>query len=92
MSSLALQIEPRAQQVLCTADELVVSLADGRTLTVPLAWFPRLAGASAQDLAEVELLGDGEGIHWPALDEDLSVRGLLAGTPSLEVQRKLRSV
>lgn len=84
MGSLALQIEPRAEHVRCTDDELIVELADGRVLSVPLAWFPRLAVASAQARAVFELLGGGQGIHWPELDEDISILGLLAGNPSLE--------
>jgi hypothetical protein len=84
MSSLALQIEPRAAYVHCTDDELVVGLADGRTLSAPLAWFPRLAAARPGDRAVFELLGGGQGIHWPKLDEDISVLGLLAGNPSFE--------
>ena len=84
MSSLALQFEPRAADVQCTDDELVVVLTDGRTLSVPLAWFPRLVNASVQQRAQIELLGDGSGIHWPAIDEDISVLGLLAGNPSVE--------
>lgn len=84
MSSLALEFEPRAEHVECTDDELVVVLTDGRTLSVPLAWFPRLVSASAQQRAQHELLGDGSGIHWPAIDEDISVLGLLAGTPSVD--------
>jgi len=84
MSSLVFQIEPRAEQVHCTDDELVVRLADARTLAVPLVWFPRLASALPQVRAEFELLGDGQGIHWPALDEDISVLGLLAGKTSFE--------
>lgn len=84
MSSLVFQIEPRAEHVYCTDDELVVRLADGRTLTVPLIWFPRLASALPQARTEFELLGDGQGIHWSALDEDISVLGLLAGNPSFE--------
>jgi hypothetical protein len=70
--------------VRCTDDELVVSLNDGRILSVPLAWFPRLARASSEQLAEFELLGEGEGIHWPAIDEDISIAGLLEGRPSAE--------
>jgi hypothetical protein len=84
MSSLALQVEPRAEHVRCTDDELIVVLTDGRTLSVPLAWFPRLVNASAQQRAQHELLGDGSGIHWPAVDEDISVLGLLAGYPAVE--------
>lgn len=84
MNSLALRIEPLAEQVHCTEHELVVMLADGRSISVPLAWFPRLAAASAEDRQRYELLGAGQGIHWPALDEDISVAGLLAGNSSVE--------
>lgn len=70
--------------VVCSDDELRVSLTDGRWLSVPLAWFPRLAHASATERANYELLGDGEGIHWPSVDEDVSVAGLMAGQPSVE--------
>ena len=86
MSSLAFQVEPRAEHVRCTDDELIVMLSDGRTLSVPLAWFPRLAAASTQQRAQHELLGDGSGIHWAAIDEDISVLGLLAGNPSVETE------
>ena len=58
----------------------VVELVDGRTITAPLVWFPRLSQATEEQLANWELLGNGEGIHWPDVDEDLSVAGLLAGT------------
>jgi len=64
---------------------LVVALRDGRTISVPLAWFPRLVHADSESLANYELLGDGEGIHWSSLDEDISVAGLLAGRPSVEL-------
>ena len=87
MSSLVIPIEPRAEQVRCTDDELVVDLTDGRTLAVPLAWFPRLAEASATQRHQYELVGDGRGIHWPLLDEDISVLGLLAGHASREIVR-----
>jgi len=60
---------------------LTVDLADGRRISAPLAWFPRLLRASPEQRADWELLGDGEGIHWPSADEDLSVNGLLRGTP-----------
>lgn len=59
---------------------MVVSLVDGRTVTVPLVWFPLLAGATMAQLRKYEILGDGEGIHWPDIDEDLSIEGLLLGT------------
>ncbi len=56
-----------------------VELKDGRILSIPYTWFPRLIGASTELLNHYELSGNGEGIHWPALDEDISVKGLLAG-------------
>ena len=68
-----------ARTVRAGDDALIVDLADGRTITVPLAWFPRLAHATPQERANWRLIGGGEGIHWPELDEDLSFRGLLAG-------------
>jgi uncharacterized protein (DUF4415 family) len=73
---------PRARRVEVTADELRVDLADGRRLGVPLVWFPRLVAATAEARAKFELLGDGEGIHSPDADEDISVAGLLVGAPS----------
>jgi hypothetical protein len=86
MSSLAFPVEPGAERVHCTDDELVVTLTDGRTLSVPLIWFPRLADASVQQRAQYELLGDGSGIHWPSVDEDISVLGLVTGNPSVEAE------
>jgi len=68
-----------ARTVVVTDAELTVGLADGRVITVPLVWFPRLVRANAAARSKWELLGDGEGIHWPDADEDLSVEGLLAG-------------
>lgn len=65
-----------------TEDELSVALADGRRISVPLAWFPRLQRGTPSQRARFELLGGGVGIHWPDLDEDLSVAGLLQGNPS----------
>lgn len=79
MSSSAPKTEPRAERVRCTEDELIVGLADGRTLFVPLNWFPRLASATAFARSQYELLGDGQGIHWPILDEDIEIAGLLTG-------------
>jgi len=82
MRSLAVGPNPRAHHVEVTEDELVVYLRDGRTISVPLAWFPRLLYATRERLGMWELLGDGEGVHWPQLDEDPSVAGLLPGTPA----------
>lgn len=73
--------EPLALSVRFPDDErFIVSLADGRELSVPLIWFPRLFHATAEQRADYELLGRGDGIHWPQIDEDLSVAGLLRGT------------
>lgn len=79
MNMRAVEVFPLAQEVKFTDDELIVSLVDGRTIMVPLVWFPRLASATVVQLRNYEILGDGEGIHWPAIDEDLSVEGLLLG-------------
>lgn len=78
MSTSAMRIEPRAVDVRVTDDALEVRLADGRELSVLLAWFPKLQAASAPDRQQWRLIGNGVGIHWPAVDEDLSVAGLLA--------------
>lgn len=83
MSSSLPSVDPRAREVHFTEDEILVVLADGRRLSVPMAWFPRLLGATPEQRARFELLGDGQGIHWPELDEDLSIAGLLRGTPSV---------
>lgn len=80
MSTLAVELHPQAHNVKCTNVALIVELVDGRTISVPLVWFPRLSSASEEQLQNWELLGDGEGIHWPDIDEDLSVAGLLVGT------------
>lgn len=79
MSTSRIEVRPLARTVLISDDALTVGLADGRAITVPLVWFPRLFRASAAARNKWELLGDGEGIHWPEADEDLSVEGLLAG-------------
>ncbi len=89
MNSLVLKVAPRAMSVECSDDELQVSLTDGRRLSVPIAWFPRLAHATPAERAEYELLGDGQGIHWPRVDEDISVAGLIAGQPSVEFKAAL---
>ena len=80
MSSSAADLAPRAIRVDCSSDELSVVLSDGRRLSVPLSWFPRLLEASPSARANFELLGGGVGIRWPEIDEDLSVAGLLRGT------------
>lgn len=90
MSSSATEIRPvQAQNVEVTEDALRVDLVDGRSVSVPLAWFPRLANGRPAERANWRLIGRGEGIHWPELDEDISVEGLLAGRRSGESQASL---
>ena len=75
---------PDAERVTVTDDTLSVALSDGRSLTVPLTWFPRLVQATADERANWRPIGCGEGIHWEDLDEDVSVEGLLASRHSSE--------
>jgi hypothetical protein len=82
MNSSGPELRPLARRLELDDDELRVDLADGRRIVVPLTWFPRLMAADAVSRANWQLLGDGEGIHWPEADEDLSVAGLLAGSRS----------
>ena len=79
-----------AESISVTEDSLIVDLNDGRTVTVPLAWFPRLLSGSDEERKDFRLIGKGEGIHWPQLDEDISVEGLIFGRPSGESQRSLK--
>lgn len=90
MPSSMPSMDPRASDVRFDDEELVVSLVDGRHVSVPLAWFPRLLHATPHQRQKWELLGDGEGIHWPDIDEDLSVAGLLRGTPSPGAAREVQ--
>lgn len=80
MSTLAVEMHALAENVEFTDNDMVVSLIDGRKVSVPLVWFPLLVNATKSQLENFELLGDGEGIHWPEIDEDLSVAGLLHGS------------
>lgn len=74
--------DERVADVRCDADSLIVDLMDGRTISVPLAWYPRLANASTSERDVWEVAGGGYGIHWPDIDEDLSTEGLLRGAPA----------
>ena len=92
MSSSATEIRtPSACDVVVTADALTVALADGRTLSVPLTWYPRLWHGTPEERSCWRLIGDGRGIHWPDLDEDISVEGLLEGRHSGESQASLKA-
>lgn len=90
MTTLAVETaEPVVVDLSSTADSLTVELADGRTLTVPLAWYPRLLHATAEERANWRPIGRGRGIHWEDLDEDISVDGLIAGRRSGESDASL---
>src|SRR3989304_5237636 len=84
MSTLVTERDVFAESVCFTEDSLTVRLDDGRSLSVPLAWYPRLLESTQSERKHYELIGRGEGIHWPELDEDISVEGLLAGRQSAE--------
>jgi len=88
-SAIKLQI-PNVENVTVTDDTLTVELSDGRTLSVPLAWFPRLLHANPKERNHWRLIGKGQGIRWEGLDEDVSVEGLLAGKPSGESQTSFK--
>ena len=90
MSTLKVeQSQARAQHVRLTADTLRVDLTDGRTISVPLAWFPRLLHGSTAERSNWRFIARGEGIHWPDLDEDIRVEGLLQGQQSRESHASL---
>jgi hypothetical protein len=82
MGVLALKADERVVGVSVAGDSLSVSLKDGRTISVPLAWYPRLLHATAEQLSNWKISGGGYGIHWPDLDEDLSTEGFLRGAPA----------
>jgi Protein of unknown function (DUF2442) len=82
MGTLALKADERVSSVEFSNEYLVVGLMDGRQISVPLKWYPRLAGANSNALANWEICGGGYGLHWPELDEDLSTEGLLRGAPA----------
>lgn len=91
MTTSAVEIEvPNAEGVTVTEDTLSVDLSDGRTISVPLAWFPRLALATPEERTNWRLIGKGQGIHWEDIDEDISVEGLLIGKPSGESQASFK--
>ncbi len=91
MRTLAIELEvPKAKTVTVTNDTLSVDLSDGRTISVPVAWYPRLAHAKPKEKKNWRLVGGGHGIHWEDIDEDISVAGLLVGKPSGESQQSFK--
>src|SRR5438552_585185 len=91
MNTLTTELqEVAAENVIVTKDSLKIDLADGRTIEAPLTWYPRLLHASAKERSRWRLIGRGEGIHWPDLDEDISVENVLLGHHSGESQRSFK--
>lgn len=80
----------RAISARVTEDSFVIELADGRSISAPLPWYPRLLHGSTAERSNYRLIGAGEGIHWPDLDEDISVEGVVAGRPSGESQKSFQ--
>ena len=89
ISAIAIEI-PKAEDVKVSKDTLTVNLSDGRTIAVPIAWFPRLVHATQEEKKHWKLIGRGHGIHWQDIDEDISVEGLLSGKPSGESQQSFK--
>ena len=89
MTTLVLETDPVAVQVTVTDEKLLVELADGRTLTVPLAWYPRLAHGTPAERQNVQILGEGYAIEWPDLDEHIGIEGLFAGRRSGESEKSI---
>ena len=81
---------PDAMTIVVTEDTITAELSDGRTISVPLSWYPRLVHATPKERSNWEMIGGGQGIHWPDLDEDISIEALLAGRKSGESQRSLK--
>ena len=81
---------PDAESIYVSDDTLTAELSDGRTISVPVAWYPRLLHGTVAEKNNWRVIGSGQGIHWPDLDEDISVESLLAGRPSAESQRSLK--
>ena len=91
MTTLRAEISiPAVESVSVTDEDLSVDLTDGRTISVPLAWYPRLLHGTSQERCNWRLIGHGEGVHWPDLDEDVSAENLVLGKPSGESQGSLK--
>ena len=92
MTSLTIELSamPTIQRVIVTEDTLSADLSDGRTISVPLAWYPCLFQGSIKERNDWRFIGDGSGIHWNQLDEDISIKNLILGQPSGESQKSFR--
>lgn len=87
--SESIETNAQASKVAFIDGSLIVELRDGRTISVPMDWYPRLLEATPSELSAWELTGGGSGIHWPELDEDISIEGLLGGRRSMESEKSL---
>lgn len=85
--STVVSLEPRIKSLQVTEDAITAELVDGRTISVPLAWSWRLSDATPEQRSNFEILGDGQGAHWPDVDEDISVDGMLYGSPARRLER-----
>jgi len=85
--NIATNNEPRIKALKVTEDTITAQLADGRTISVPLAWSWRLAKATPAQRKHFEIIGSGEGVHWPDIDEDISARGMLQGIPACQLKQ-----
>jgi hypothetical protein len=92
MTSLTIELPeiPTIEQVAITDDTLSADLSDGRTISVPLAWYPRLLHGSVEERNNWRFIGGGNGIHWDQLDEDISIKNLIVGQPSGESQKSFQ--
>ena len=91
MNTLVTEIQvANGENIFVSEDALTIDLADGRTISIPLAWYPRLLHGTPDERAQWEWIGDNEGIHWPLLDKDISVEGIIAGRRSGESQKSLQ--
>lgn len=88
MGILAIRADERVKHVSFTEDSISVDLMDGRTITVPLVWYPRLFNATPEQRTQWEVCGGGYGIHWEEIDEDLSTEGMLRGAPAPKAGKK----
>jgi Protein of unknown function (DUF2442) len=87
--SIVETVEPRIQNVKVTADAIIAYLVDGRVVSVPLVWSWRLSEATSKQRGRFELIGDGQGVHWPEIDEDISIEGMLHGVPAHRPQKSM---
>jgi len=91
MSTVVDLIEPRIRDISVTEEQITAFLVDGRTISVPLAWSWRLSEATPDQRSHFEIIGDGQGIHWPDIDEDISAEGMLYGVPTRHPKHRKKS-